>query len=202
LRFAVDVRVPSFLSCQRKRFNFEFCGSEDGRGLLFNISVQTHAAAKELPMPSQWLKQWFPHLPNALERAPMASLMCAGALLLGVALAGARSPFSHDNEASTADAVANAAICPTDENRETAAALREGAKLVEQTGQFAVSGERVVFVATDGQRRFIVLENLSLEGVAKALDGNPAAARWTVSGKVTEFRGAYYLLLSNTQRIP
>ena len=33
------------------------------------------------------VKQWFPQLPTALERAPMAGLLCAAALLLGVILA-------------------------------------------------------------------------------------------------------------------
>lgn len=33
------------------------------------------------------VKQWFPQLPTALERVPMAGLLCAAALLLGVVLA-------------------------------------------------------------------------------------------------------------------
>jgi hypothetical protein len=152
-------------------------------------------------MPSQGLKHWFPHLPSALERAPMAGLMCAGALLLGVTLAGARySNSNKEGAASTADTAANSAARPADENPEATARIHEGDELVDQAGQFRISGDRVVFVTADGQHRLPALENLPLERVANAIDGNPAQLEWIVSGKVTEYRGANYLLLTRAQR--
>jgi hypothetical protein len=152
-------------------------------------------------MPSQWLKEWFPHLPSALDRAPMAGLMCAGALLLGVALAGARSSVPKENgTASAAEIVADSAVKPGSEDRDRAARMREGDDLVEQTGQFGMSGERIVFIPAKRQQRFIALENLPLERVAKAIDSNSAPLQWIVSGKVSEYRGSYYLLLTRAQR--
>ena len=148
-------------------------------------------------MPSQGLKQWFPHLPGALDRAPMAGLMCAGALLLGVALAGARSSISNENGSASA---AETAVKPAGENPEKTTPFREGEELVGQTGQFSASGERLAFVTSDGRHRFIVLENLPLQLVAKTIDGNPAPLQWTVSGKITEYRGLNYLLLTRAQR--
>ena len=37
------------------------------------------------------VKQWFPQLLSALDRAPMAGLLCAAAILFGVTLAWTRS---------------------------------------------------------------------------------------------------------------
>jgi hypothetical protein len=55
---------------------------------------------KEQTMSINLVKQWFPQLPSALERAPMAGLLCAAALLLGVVLALAR-PMAPPNAANT-----------------------------------------------------------------------------------------------------
>jgi hypothetical protein len=152
-------------------------------------------------MSSQWLKQWFPHLPSALDRAPMAGLMCAGALLLGVALAGARSSNPNENgAASTAETITGSTEKPTGENQETVARFHEDGEIVEQVGQFSIGGDRVVFVTANGQHRFIALENRSLEGVASTIGGNLASVPWIVSGKITEYRGSYYLLLTRAQR--
>ena len=155
-------------------------------------------------MPSRWLKQWFPHLPSALDRAPMAGLMCAGALLLGVALAGARSSISSENGVassaeSAANAAVNAAVKPTGENPEKTVRLREGVELADRAGQFRMIGDRVAFIAADSQRRFIALENLTLERVAKTIADNPAELQWIVSGNVTEYRGSNYLALTRAQ---
>jgi hypothetical protein len=152
-------------------------------------------------MSSQWLKQWFPHLPSALDRAPMAGLMCAGALLLGVALAGARSSNPNENgAASTAETVAGSTEKPAGENQRTVARFHEDEELVEQAGQFSISNDRVVFVTVKGQHRFTALENRSLDGVVNTIDGNPASVPWIVSGKITEYHGSYYLLLTRAQR--
>jgi hypothetical protein len=161
-------------------------------GLLFILPFKTTLPDEELAMPSQWLKQWFPHLPSALDRAPMASLMCAGALLLGVAIAGARSSVPSENS--------KPAAAPAGAEREKTSRLREGDELVDRVGQFSTSGDRVVFTAAEGKDRFVALENLPLERVAKAIEGNPASLQWSVSGKVSEYRGALYLLLTRAQR--
>jgi hypothetical protein len=153
-------------------------------------------------MSSQWLKRWFPHLPGALDRAPMAGLMCAGALLLGVALAGARSTISGENGAVSPKTPGNLAVKSVAENPERAAQFHEDAELIEQAGQFSMSGDRVTFIAAESQIRFIGLENLVLQGVAEKIAANPAQQFWTVSGKITEYRGANYLILTRAEPKP
>jgi hypothetical protein len=175
-------------------------GSEYEKGFLFVISIKITTATKELAMASQGLKQWFPQFPNSLNRAPMAGLMCAGALLLGVVLAGASTSITNENAAaSPAESASNSSAAPAGEEREKSARIREGDELVEQTGKFGMSGNRVVFIAKEGQRQFIALENLSLERVANIIDGNPAPLEWIVSGKISQYRGVYYLLLSHAR---
>lgn len=73
--------------------------------------------------------------------------------------------------------------------------LREGTELVDQVGRFQVTGDRVAFVADPGSQRFIVLENLSLERIARTLAERPQESQWKVSGTVTEFRGTSFLLI-------
>jgi hypothetical protein len=148
-------------------------------------------------MPSHWLKQWFPHLPSALDRAPMAGLMCAGALLLGVALAGARSSRENDL-GSASDAGGNYLARSGNDSAQKSAPFR-GEELVDQLGQFSMAGDRWVFVTADKKYRFIGLENLTLQHVAKSVEGHSTQLPWLVSGTVTEYRGAYYLLLSRAQ---
>jgi hypothetical protein len=145
-----------------------------------------------MAMSSQWLKHWFPHLPGALDRAPMAGLMCAGALLLGVALAGARSSLSGDNKAAPSTEPAA--------NRPAAVQFHEGEEIVDRMGKFIMAGERAVFITNEHQR-FIGLENQTLQYVVKTLQENPGQLRWVVSGTVTEYCGANYLLFTRAQLV-
>ncbi len=73
--------------------------------------------------------------------------------------------------------------------------IREGTMLVEQAGVFQTAGDRVTFLTSDGQRRFVVLENLQLERISRAVGDNLTPPQWTVSGMVTEFCGANYLFV-------
>lgn len=139
-------------------------------------------------MPSVGLKQWFPHLPSALDRAPMAGLMCAGALLLGVVLAGARSSNSEEQNTNSAAPKSAAAT----------ARYHEGDELVAQSGHFKRNGDQLVFCTSDDDIRLIVLQNRTLDRVANDLVGN-ASLPWTVSGKITEYRGSNYLLLTSAE---
>ncbi len=136
-------------------------------------------------MPSHGLKQWFPHLPSALDRAPMAGLMCAGALLLGVVLAGARSNSEEQNTTPS-----------TPRSAATTARYHEGDKLVEQSGHFKTIGEQLIFCTSDNDSQLILLQNRALDRVSNDLVAN-AALTWTVSGKITEYRGSNYLLLTS-----
>lgn len=71
--------------------------------------------------------------------------------------------------------------------------LREGAKLVEQVGEFREAGGRIAFYPEGASSSLQLLENLALERVARDLDQRKR--KWSVTGIVTEFRGGNYLLL-------
>ena len=73
--------------------------------------------------------------------------------------------------------------------------IREGTALVQQAGVFQTAGDRVTFLTSDGQRRFVVLENLQLERISRAVGDSLTPPQWTVSGMVTEFCGANYLFV-------
>src|SRR5687768_15245816 len=59
--------------------------------------------------------------------------------------------------------------------------LREGTALAEQMGRFQPTGDRMMFYAADGERRFGVLENLNLERVARLVGETPDPLEWSVS---------------------
>jgi hypothetical protein len=74
--------------------------------------------------------------------------------------------------------------------------LREGTKLVDVTGTFQSAGGDSISFSRDGSKEsFRVLENLALQRVGQVLENNPAGRQWIVSGEITEYRSANYLLL-------
>jgi hypothetical protein len=82
------------------------------------------------------------------------------------------------------------------EDRASGDRQREGTRLTDVTGRFEIAGDRVTFFPTAGRESFRLLENLSLERVAQVLSESRSRQEWTVSGTLTEFRGANYLLLT------
>ena len=77
-----------------------------------------------------------------------------------------------------------------DENR-----VREGTELTDLLGYFTITGSRVTFIAAESGNRFAGLENLNLERISKTISKAPKQMDWEVSGEVTEYRGANYLLV-------
>jgi hypothetical protein len=73
--------------------------------------------------------------------------------------------------------------------------LREGAVL-DTTGIFKLTGDRIMFYASGDSRRFGTLENLNLERISRVISETSEALEWNVSGTVTEFQGTNYLLVS------
>ncbi len=115
---------------------------------------------------------------------PYTCAATALGLLAAVALA--------QSTASSAQPVA----APAEASSEMGAlCLREGTRLVDESGQFQLNGQRMVFVASEGNRRFILLENLNLERIARVLGEGDKQSVWRVSGSVTEYHGANYLLV-------
>jgi hypothetical protein len=73
---------------------------------------------------------------------------------------------------------------------------REGTRLTDVSGRFEIAGDRVTFFPAASRESYRLLENLSLERVAQVLSESRLRQEWTVSGTLTEFRGANYLLLT------
>lgn len=74
--------------------------------------------------------------------------------------------------------------------------LREGSKITDQAGEFQKSGDRYSFYPKEGKGSLRVLENLSLERVARTMEDDPAPRLWNVTGVVTEYQGENFLLIS------
>lgn len=73
--------------------------------------------------------------------------------------------------------------------------IREGTELDEQLGVFRLTGDRITFFTEMGTGRFVVLENLALERVARVITDNPNQLKWFVTGTMTEYQGLNYLLI-------
>jgi hypothetical protein len=73
--------------------------------------------------------------------------------------------------------------------------LREGTVL-ELSGTFKPLGDRIMFYSSTDNRRFGTLENLNLERITRLVTEGSDAMQWSVTGTVTEFQGANYLLVS------
>lgn len=73
--------------------------------------------------------------------------------------------------------------------------LREGTEWSDQVGMFRTAGDRVAFFSDKGGPRLVVLENLMLERVVRAIEISHVELQWSVSGVVTECHGVNYLLV-------
>lgn len=73
---------------------------------------------------------------------------------------------------------------------------REGTRLTDVSGRFEIAGDRVTFFPAASRESYRLLENLALERVAQVLSESRSRQEWTVSGTLTEYRGANYLLLT------
>jgi len=148
------------------------------------------------------VKQWFPQLLTALDRAPMAGLICAAAILFGVTLAWTRSA-AMSNTGKTA--LENGMLGNVYDSGEKLqgydkkVGLREGGEIVNQVGYFHATGNRLTFESADNKRGFIALENRNLERVAQAVAENAEQLEWIVSGTVSEYRGENFLLVNRAE---
>lgn len=104
------------------------------------------------------------------------------------------SPTDDEPLAPAATGSGNAPV--VDSNTKLKVRQREGAKLTDRRGRFERRGDRYVFLGEEGGAHYVVVENLMLERVANMLDdGAGGELLWNVSGVITEFRGANYLVL-------
>jgi len=132
--------------------------------------------------------RWAPLLSRPLGIASVS----AAALLLGAALSGAPASSATDEDTPRTPPVANDGnSTPLREGSR----VREGTEIVDQLGHFQSAGGRVIFSTADGKRRFIGLENLNLERIARTVADSPQTLQWGVTGTITEYRGTNFLLI-------
>ncbi|MEX0939685.1 MAG: hypothetical protein WDZ59_17610 [Pirellulales bacterium] len=115
--------------------------------------------------------------------------------LLAISLVGTAQTSAQDQGELAAPTGLEAPDADVEPDR-----FREGAALVDRTGYFTVSGDRAMFETSDGKHRFIGLENLNLERIVRMINENPERVEWSVTGTVTEYRGANYLLIRRAFR--
>ena len=94
----------------------------------------------------------------------------------------------------TNSAVEKAPLTSVDPAETKEKRVREGTK-IDKTGYFRTTGDRVTFYVDDGKTRYRGLENLMLERIARTIEDSPGQLDWTVTGIVTEYRGANFLLV-------
>ena len=73
--------------------------------------------------------------------------------------------------------------------------IREGSPLLDVRGHFELTADGAAFFADDGVR-LVALPNLALERIVATTREHPDRLQWIVSGNITEFRGANYLLIT------
>ena len=79
--------------------------------------------------------------------------------------------------------------------------LREG-EVIEAIGTLELVGDGATFRPREGQVTLRVLENLALERVARVLGESRDEREWIISGTVTEYRGANYILIQKAIQRP
>lgn len=131
--------------------------------------------------------------PSRIHGGPWTRGMLAAALVLtGVALVWgqAESPPDAGVRPGQPPVIPTRSTVRQDDNR-----IREGTEFNDQVGYFRITGNRVTFFTADGRGRFMGLENLNLERISRAISDNPAQLEWMISGEITEYRGANFLLV-------
>jgi hypothetical protein len=153
-------------------------------------------------MSTNLAKQWFPQFLTALDRAPMAGLLCATAILFGVILACTRSAVLPGGAKGALEAnMLNQTFVSGEKSSvsERSAGLHEGGEILNQAGYFRAAGVRVTFVSADNKRSFTTLENRNLERIARTIAENGKQLEWIVSGTISEYRGTDFLLISRAE---
>lgn len=160
-----------------------------GQGLLaIRKEVGRHTTSLEHSMITRP-----PNLPLAsfrIRRLVVAAL--AVGLWLGVAMLGAQvadPPKRESGQPTTAETADESARSGGE------SLLREGTEIVDQLGYFRLTGDRVTFFSDDGKYRFVALENLNLERIARVITDNPEQLQWGISGTMTECRGANFIFV-------
>jgi hypothetical protein len=130
-----------------------------------------------------------PRIVDALCGRPLASGQHVRAFFAAACLAGLVFGVARVQSADVPTPGSKRGAQPTQR-------LREGAVLVDVPGYFKTLGDRTIFYPLEHHVGYTGLENLSLERVASMLNENLDQMVWSVSGTITEFRGANFILIS------
>jgi hypothetical protein len=114
-------------------------------------------------------------------------------VLLGLLLWTAKSPSAEPGGIAGTDLPGAKAPASRQNHRS-----REGSLLTEERGSFELAGERVLFIPAGSKDSYRVLENLALERVLREMEDAREQKTWAVSGQLTEFKGANYLLVTKS----
>jgi len=123
-----------------------------------------------------------------------------GLLLAAVASGGQGSGRPADLGPSEIEPM-NMHFSADSQNATATELLREGTRLVRVQGRFVTSENRPRFESLDGAYRLQVLENQMLERVTRAIEESLPGEKsptWVVDGKVTEYRGVNFFLLTRS----
>jgi hypothetical protein len=133
----------------------------------------------------------------AMLRLPSPRFAACSNWLTGVALSALVALVAGSLGANDSAPPAAAASSPAPPAAaKSAERLREGSKLTDVSGSFEFAGDRVAFVPDGSNDSLRVLENLALERVSRLLTEGRGSRSWVVSGVLTEFRGANFLLVT------
>ena len=122
----------------------------------------------------------------------------AGLAVLAFSLAAddRAPPPAAANSRLAASALLDQPAKPAAPGEKAAEKLREGTRLTDEIGGFTRVSERVSFAPAGGREPLRCLENLALERISRAIDESQGQRQWVVSGVITEFRGANFLLVT------
>jgi hypothetical protein len=128
-------------------------------------------------------------------------LKVAALLIASTSLATAETPTAPSSDGAaprSAPSQSTALITSSSSGTKSSERLREGTRLSDVPGTFqSVGGDSISFSPGNGSKdSYKVLANLALERISRTLDENRGAKQWIVSGVITEFRGANYLLVT------
>jgi len=78
--------------------------------------------------------------------------------------------------------------------------LREGHRFENLTAMIQITETERFMASIEGDKNFLVLENLALERIAEAMRIDSTDNRWVLTGRVTEFRGQNYVWVERATR--
>ena len=73
--------------------------------------------------------------------------------------------------------------------------IREGTAFRDLHVFFRQIGDRTAMYTVEDNRRFLCLENLTLERILTTIEEKPERQIWKIDGEFTEFRGENYVLI-------